>query len=77
MSTAWFIILSVAAVGLGFWLGRPRIYDQSLDEIEQRLSEGGDHQKVKRHTTFINFIQRKVEKGSDRRRGTRKPFQMR
>ena len=77
MSTAWFIVLSVAAVGLGFWLGRPRMYDQSLDDIEERLSEGGDHQKVKRHTTFINFIQRKVEKGSDRRRGTRKPFQMR
>jgi len=75
---SWIIAASmVGALGLGIWLGLPRRYDQPMDDIERRLEQRGDHQKVKRHATFINFIQRKVQKGSDRRRGVRKPFQLR
>ncbi len=67
----------VAALLFGVWLGMPRRYDQSLDEINQRLDEEGEHQRVKRHMTFLTLLQRKVEKGSSRRqRSTRRPFEL-
>lgn len=76
--TGWLIGLSfVAALAFGLWIGRPRSYDQSLDEIEQRLDEDGEHQKVKRVRTVFTLMQRKVEKGSRARRTkTRKPFRL-
>jgi len=76
----WLIGASlVAALAFGLWLGRPRRFDQPLDEIDERLSERGEHQKVKRHFTFLNLLQKKVERGSHRRRrGTpRRPFDLR
>jgi hypothetical protein len=68
----------VAALAFGLWLGRPRRYDQSVEEIEERLSEGGVHQTVKRHFTFLNLLQKKAERGSVRRRrsSSRTPFRM-
>ena len=76
---SWLIALSfVVALGFGVWLGMPRRYDQSLEEIDRRLDEEGDHQKVRRHRTVFNLLQPKMEKGSDtRRRHSRKPFRMR
>jgi hypothetical protein len=75
---SWFVALSlVGALALGIWIGLPRRYEQPLDDIDRRLGEDGEHERVKRHATFINFIQRKIQKGSDRRRRARKPFQMR
>jgi hypothetical protein len=74
----WLVALScVAAFLFGLWLGLPRRYDQPFDELDRRLDEEGEHQRVKRHTTFLSLLQRKVEKGSARRqRPTRRPFQM-
>ena len=75
----WLVSLSfVGALGFGIWLGMPRRYEQSLDEIDQRLQEEGEHQRVRRHATFMSLMQRKVEKGSSKRqRSTRRPFQLR
>ena len=50
---------------------------QPLDEIDQRLEEDGQHQKVRRHRTAFNLLQEKVERGShSRRRRSRKPFRI-
>ena len=74
----WLVALSFAiALAFGIWLGLPRRYDQPLDEIDQRLEEGGEHQQVKRHRTVFGLLQTKLEKGShSRRRRSRKPFRM-
>lgn len=75
---SWLIALSfVVALGFGVWLGMPRRYDQSLEDIDRRLDEEGEHQKVRRHRTVLNLLQPKMEKGSHtRRRDSRKPFRM-
>jgi hypothetical protein len=52
----------------------PAKYDQSLDEIDERLNEPGKkHRTVKRRLTFINLL-KKEERGSTRRRSSRVPF---
>ncbi len=71
----------VAAFGLGIYLGLPRRQELSIDEIQRKLGEDGEHAKATRHMTFFNLLQRKVEKGSERRRRQssdrreRRPFQ--
>ena len=74
----WLIILSfVVALGFGVWLGRPRPFDQSLDEIDERLQEKGQHARVKRHRTVLSLLQRNSERAShQRRRSSRTPFRM-
>lgn len=74
----WLTLLSfVVALAWGIWLGLPRRYDQPLDEIDERLEEGGQHQKVRRHRTMFGLLQNKLERGShSRRRPSRKPFRM-
>jgi hypothetical protein len=72
------ILGMVAALAFGIYWGMPVRYNQRPEEIEERLEKDGRHQKVKRHTTFLNLLQRKVQKGSDRRRTahrSRRPFQ--
>jgi len=80
---AWLILLSfVAAFLLGIWLGRPRPYEPSLEEIEARLQQvGGEHAQVKRARTYPvrvlqQLLQRKQQRGSERRRerGRKAPF---
>lgn len=75
---SWITALTlVGALVLGLWFGRPRRFEQDPDEIDRLLSQPkGKHQKVRRHSTFINFIAKKAQKGSDRRRGSRKPFRL-
>lgn len=71
------ILGMVAALGFGIYWGLPMRYEQRLDEIDERLGKDGEHQKVKRHMTFLNLLQRNVQKGSDRRlsrRRGRRPF---
>lgn len=72
------ILGMVAALAFGIYWGMPLRYTPPADEIDKRLEEDGEHQKVKRHMTFLNLLQRRVQKGSDRRRAkgrTRRPFQ--
>ena len=69
----------IAALAFGIYWGLPTRYDQSYEEIDERLTQEGQHQKVKRRMTFLNLLQRKAEKGSDRRRSkgrSRTPFRM-
>lgn len=66
------IIIALAAVGVGVWLGLPGRYDQSLDEIERNMIIGGQTRKVKRHFTPLAWLQRQLSaRGSrpQRRRG--------
>jgi len=74
------IVGMVLALALGIYWGMPLGYQPSIEEIDKKLEEDGEHAKVKRHMTFLNLLQRKVPKGSDRRRResqTRRPFQYR
>lgn len=77
---SWLVGLSLVGAFLwGIWLGLPRRFEQPLDEIDQRLVESGEHKTVRRHPTFLNLLQKTVQRGSDRRqraRRTRKPFHM-
>lgn len=68
----------VAALGLGVYLGLPRRFDQSLEDIDRRLQEEGEHARVKRKTTIIGLMQRKLSRGSERRRAAarRRPFRL-
>ncbi len=66
--TATFIVAGVLAVALGFWLGLPGRFEQSIDEIEQLMARGGSRRrKVKRRFTPLDWW-RRDELGSDRRR---------
>jgi hypothetical protein len=67
----------VAALLFGIYWGLPTRYEQTVEEIDQRLGEEGEHARVRRRTTVLNLLQRKMQKGSDRRfaRGRgRRPF---
>jgi hypothetical protein len=79
MSLTLYIVTGVVALGLGIYLGLPGRYDQSLEEIDKRLDEEGEHAKAERKNTVITILQRKVQPGSDRRRAAqrRKPFHFR
>ncbi len=71
------IVTLVAALGFGIWLGLPRRYDQSLDDIEERLSDpSGHHGKAKRHFTFLGFLQPRSDRARQRRRRGRQPFKL-
>lgn len=62
------ILIGVAAVALGIWLGLPGRFEQSTEEIEQLMARGGSkRRKVKRHFTPLDWW-RKDERASDRRR---------
>ena len=63
------ILLGVAAVGLGFWLGLPGRYEQTPDEIETAMDRGGaKRNQVKKVFTPLDWM-RKEQRGSERRRG--------
>lgn len=65
------IVLGLAALALGIWLGLPGRYEQSLDEIDRAMERGGARRNtVKRHFTPLDWF-RKEQKGSDRRRQRR------
>lgn len=72
------IILGVAALGFGLWLGAPRPYSQPLDEIDERLGELNHRKSARKHFTWLGMLQKKSEHGSKRRRrkAARKPFRM-
>lgn len=66
------IVIALAAVGVGIWLGLPGRYEQSLEEVERNMVIGGRTRKVKRHFTPLAWLQRKLSaRGSSpqRRRG--------
>lgn len=73
------ILAMIVALGVGIYWGLPDRYTPPLDELEDALSETGkEHGRVKRRETFLSLLQRKAERGSDRRRRgkVRQPFRL-
>jgi hypothetical protein len=72
------IIGGLAALAFGLYLGMAREFDQSLDEIDERLGQKNERKTARKHFTFLGFLQKKSERGSDRRRraARRSPFKL-
>lgn len=65
------ILLGLAALALGIWLGLPGRYVQTPDELNKAMERGGARRNtVKRHFTPLDWF-RKEQKGSHRRRQRR------
>jgi hypothetical protein len=79
MGILMYVLGGVVALGLGVYLGLPGRFEQSVDEIDQRLDQDGEHAKVNRKETVLTVLQKRSERASDRRRAasSRKPFRLR
>lgn len=67
MSLLLNILVGIAAVALGIWLGLPGKYEQSEEDIEKAMERGGARRnQVKRVPTPLDWL-RKDKRGSDRR----------
>ena len=61
------ILLGLAAVGLGIWLGLPGRYEQTQDEIGKAMDRGGaKRNQVKKVFTPLDWL-RKDQRASVRR----------
>ena len=61
------ILLGLAAVGVGIWLGLPGRYEQTQDEIEKAMDRGGaKRNQVKKVFTPLDWL-RKDQRASVRR----------
>lgn len=68
------ILIGLAAVGLGIYIGRPARYDRPQEDLELAMEEGRRRRQwTKRHFTPLDLL-RKESKGSERRRGGRSRF---
>jgi hypothetical protein len=69
------ILVALAGLGIGIWLGLPGRYTQSADEIEDLMESGGGRpRRVKRTFTPLAWMQRKAgakSSPSRQRRGSR------
>lgn len=65
------ILVALAALAMGVWMGLPGRYTQSADDIEEVMASGqGRRRKVKRTFTPLAWLQRKASaSGSRDRRG--------
>ena len=67
------ILVAVAALGFGVWLGLPGRYETDLDSLERDMESGvGRSRKVRRHFTPLAWVQRQLSSrggGAQRRRG--------
>lgn len=71
------ILLALAALGLGIWLGMPGRYEQSLDEIERNMESGArQSRRAKRHFTPLAWMQRSLKARSERKAAPRRAFRM-
>lgn len=69
------ILGGVAALAFGLYLGKPRPFEQPLEEIDERLGQKTPRKSARKHFTFLNMLQRRVERGSHRRMAKRRtPF---
>lgn len=60
-----YILVGIAAVLFGFYLGRGT-YSQSIEDIEVRLGKGKPR-RAKRHFMWLNYL-KPEERGSEKRR---------
>jgi prolyl-tRNA editing enzyme YbaK/EbsC (Cys-tRNA(Pro) deacylase) len=57
----FYVVGGILALGLGIWLGLPGRYDQTPEEIERIMTEGGRRRrKTKTVFTPLAWLQRKV-----------------
>jgi hypothetical protein len=77
VSLALKIIIGLAALALGFWLGLPGRYTQTPEDIEHDMKWHGNRgtYRVKRTFTPFAWLRRKPNVGVDRSR-TRRPFHL-
>lgn len=80
MTTAFYIISGILALLFGIWLGLPGRYDQTPDEIDKIMDEGGRRRrKTKTMFTPLAWLQRKANARSGRsarRSGQRRGFSL-
>ena len=56
-----YVVGGILALGLGIWLGLPGRYDQTPEDIERIMGEGGRRRrKTKKMFTPLAWLQRKV-----------------
>jgi hypothetical protein len=77
VSLALKIIVGVAALALGFWLGLPGRYTQTPEDIEHDMEwrRSGGTYRVKRSFTPFAWLFRKPSARMDRSR-SRRPFHL-
>jgi len=77
MMTALYIVGGALALGLGIWLGLPGRYDQTPEEIERIMAEGGRRRrKTKTMFTPLAWLQRKTSPRRGSGRGGRRGFNL-
>lgn len=76
MTVAFWVVSGILALGFGIWLGLPGRYDQTPEEIEKIMAQGGGRRrKTKKAFTPLAWLQRKVNARSGRR-GDRRGFSL-
>jgi hypothetical protein len=74
-----YVVSGILALGLGIWLGLPGRYEQTPEEIERIMSEGGRRRrKTKTMFTPLAWLQRKANprSGSGARGRQRRGFRI-
>lgn len=67
MTLFLYVVGGVLALGFGIWLGLPGRYQQTPEEIEKLMAEGGRRRrKTKRVFTPLAWLQRKVNVRTER-----------
>lgn len=72
MTVVLWVVSGILALGFGIWLGLPGRYDQSPDDIDRIMTQGGGRRrKTKRMFTPLAWFQRKANARTERgaRRG--------
>ena len=66
------ILIGIAALGLGIWLGLPGRYEQTVDELDESLGSAQRRTKhKKRAVNPLAWVQRKTRQSELRTRGQR------
>ncbi len=72
MRLALEILGALLALGVGVWLGLPGRYQQSADDIEEMMAQGGSHRrKARRVVTPLAWLQRRLEPSRTHHGGSR------
>ncbi|MCA1789759.1 MAG: hypothetical protein LC667_07845 [Thioalkalivibrio sp.] len=81
MTVVFWVVSGILALGLGIWLGLPGRYQQTPDDIDRIMSQGGARRrKTKKMFTPLAWFQRKAnarsERSSRRTGGGRRGFSL-
>ena len=68
------LVLGIAGLVIGIWLGLPGRYDQTPDDIERLMDKGGGtrRRRQKREISPLAWLQRKLSVGSGPPKPTRR-----